>query len=320
MQAKSGTSKTGKGKRPLRDKKKSLSKSPVPKKAPVKSTPVKKKKSLKTAAEITKAAQPKVRAKKSPVRMTRKKISTKTVKRAVVPRKPVQKNTKRKRMRLHSRPPVSRRRPQSKSIRTRNNPSPHISASFAPIAGPKYFFSTDIPGTYNETYMRALPRDPFWIFTYWEIMQGTLEDLKKRLGDKGFSHAGWILRISDITDIVYDGTNAWRSMDTAITPHANNWYVKVWEPGRTYLIQCGLLANNGAFTEAVRSNPIIMPRAGVSAVTDQEWSAAASDDLNGISTRYLKRSIGASEHMEESAIGAGPGPGIGNNSGSGVIF
>jgi hypothetical protein len=194
-------------------------------------------------------------------------------------------------------------------------------SNFQPqFSGPKYFFSTDIPDRYNETYMRAIPRDPFWIFSYWEISQTTIENLKTALGDK-FESARWVIRVSDVTDIEYDGSNAWRTMDVGITFNANNWYIKVWEPGRVYLVQAGLVTQEGVFTEAVRSNALCMPRSGVSAITDEEWSNTGSDELLMMSGASLKRSIGASERLEETELGGavlefGPGQG----SGSGAIL
>jgi hypothetical protein len=193
------------------------------------------------------------------------------------------------------------------------------SHNHAQASGPKYFFSTDIPDQYNETYMRAMPRDPLWIFTYWEISQSVIDDLRAVRGD-GFGSARWILRVSDVTDIEYNGANAWRSIDIDITPNADNWYIKIWEPGRMYLVQGGIVTHNGVFSEAVRSNTVTMPRAGVSAVADEEWSIAASDELIGMSALSLKRSIGASERMVESEIGIGFESGLGHGSGSGAIL
>jgi hypothetical protein len=87
-----------------------------------------------------------------------------------------------------------------------------------------------------------------------------------------------------------------------------------------YLVQGGIMTHNGVFSEAVRSNTVTMPRAGVSAVADEEWSTAASDELIGMSALSLKRSIGASERMVESEIGIGFESGLGHGSGSGAIL
>ncbi len=192
-----------------------------------------------------------------------------------------------------------------------------------PLLGPKYFFSNDIPDRYNETYMRALPRDPFWIFAFWEFTPQTIKGIQTVLGEQVFASAKWILRVSDITDIEFDGNNAWRFVDLDIPFNADNWYVKVWEPGRLYLIQVGLMLPTGTFFEALRSNQVAMPRTGVSAITDEEWTTADTEELIRLSTQSLRRSIGASERLEETDLLQntiiGGESGLGSGSGSGAI-
>jgi hypothetical protein len=273
----------------------------------------------KTIAEKKKTTSGKAAAKRGKAKKTTAPVKKKT---AGSPKIKPPKSFAR-RMRTSTRPQsvtgksriTAKREPTQKSIPSSSVPSHLQNRS----AGPKYFFSTDIPDHYNETYMRALPRDPLWIFSYWEISQSSMDNVKTALGDD-FDRARWVLRVSDVTEIEYDGTNAWRSMDIDVTFNANNWYIKVWEPGRVYCIQGGLLTQQGIFVEAVRSNAIRMPRAGVSAITDEEWSTAASDELLKMSAASLKRSIGASERLEETEIGAGFESGIGRGSGSGAIL
>ena len=185
--------------------------------------------------------------------------------------------------------------------------------------GPKYFFSSDIPDQYRDTYMRALPRDPLWIFVYWEIKAAAISRLRASLGEE-FEQAKWTLRVSDVTDIRFNGSNAWRTMDIEIAPGAENWYVKVWEAGRTYLVSGGLITPGGAFIESVRSNIVAMPNAGASAAVDEEWLTSESEELIGMSASSLRRSIGASERLEEAEIAAGPGFRAGMGSGSGLIL
>jgi hypothetical protein len=163
------------------------------------------------------------------------------------------------------------------------------------IVGPKYFFHTDIPDTYNETYMRAIPRDPEWIFVYWEISEPTMNDLKRKMGGTEFGIAKKLLRLCDVTEIIYNGSNAWRYTDIEINRIANNWYIKVPEPSRTYLVECGFLTSDGRFLLAVRSNVVKVPRLGLSPVLDQQWSTAASDELIRMSAAGIKRGLGASE-------------------------
>jgi len=178
--------------------------------------------------------------------------------------------------------------------------------------GPKYFFSTEIPGTYNETYMRALPRDQQWVFAYWEVSGETIELMRRHVGADVYSKSTWVLRVLDVSDIFYDGTNAWRQMDIELAPYASSWYVKVWEAGRTYMLQCGIVTPEKKFYSAVNSNAVQVPRAGVSSVLDEEWSTACTDELIRLG---LRRGFGSSENSSRVSSG-GPAGGSGSGSGS----
>jgi hypothetical protein len=182
-----------------------------------------------------------------------------------------------------------------------------------PVMGPKYFFSTEIPGAYNETYMRALPRDPLWIFVYWELSGETIELMRRHVGADVFNSSKWVLRVLDVSDIFYDGTNAWRQMDIDLAPYASSWYVKVWEAGRTYMLQCGIVTPENRFYSAVNSNAVQAPRAGVSPVLDEEWMTASTDELIRLSG--LRRGLGSSENSSGFST-AGLASGSGSGSGS----
>jgi hypothetical protein len=196
---------------------------------------------------------------------------------------------------------------------TEKTTAPVFTVCGEPAMGPKYFFSTDIPGTYNETYMRALPRDPLWIFAYWEVSGETIELIRRHVGADVYNSSKWLLRVLDVSDIFYDGTNAWRQMDIELAPYASSWYVKVWEAGRTYMLQCGIVTPDSRFFSAVNSNAVQMPRAGVSSVLDEEWMTASTDELIRLSG--LKRGFGSSENSSRfSAAGLASGSGSGSGS------
>lgn len=171
--------------------------------------------------------------------------------------------------------------------------------------GPKYFFSTDIPEQYGETYLCALPRDPLWIFVYWEITQAALNSLMSKIGIDNTSRAKAIVRVLDVTDVTYDGSNAWRTMDFEVMLNAGSTYVKVWDSGRTYLVVLGMLTAQGGFFEIVRSNCVVTPRMGISAVTDEEWLTSASDEILRVSTQSLRRCVGASERLDDFSLDIG---------------
>ena len=181
---------------------------------------------------------------------------------------------------------------------------------------PKYFFKSDIPEGYNETYMRALPRDPEWLFAYWEISEATRNDCKAKMGEAAYASSKKILRVLDVTDLAYDGSNAQSYTDIEINEFANNWYIRVPDSGKAYVIEYGFLTSDGRFHLAVRSNTVSIPRFGISPVKDGEWTSENTDELLRLSGEALKRGLGASENRPAGAHGAF---GLAAGSGSGGL-
>jgi len=128
----------------------------------------------------------------------------------------------------------------------------------------------DLPKEYGQDKIIVLVRDPRWIYTYWEIAQNTFDGLKKQLGDKFYS-AKIVLRVYDITNISFDGTNARSSFDVSINEYTNNCYIETSAPGESFCVDLGYLLPDGKFLTIVRSNLVRMPSEGASDTTDEEW-------------------------------------------------
>jgi hypothetical protein len=79
------------------------------------------------------------------------------------------------------------------------------------------------------------------------------------------------------------------------------------------MLQCGIVTPDSRFFSAVNSNPVMVPRAGVSPVLDEEWMTASTDELIRLSG--LKRGLGSSENSSGFS-GAGLASGSGSGSGS----
>lgn len=168
---------------------------------------------------------------------------------------------------------------------------------------PRYFFNTEIPAHYNETYIRALPRDPDWIFVYWEFSSETLDNFINTMGEDKYNNSKRILRISDITDIIYNGKNAWSQIDIDINNFANDWYIKLPCTGRTYCVECGHISQNGRYYMLARSNSISVPQSSVSDLTDEEWIKADADKLIRASGSGISY-INASENLTKNLGGS----------------
>jgi len=119
---------------------------------------------------------------------------------------------------------------------------------------------SDLPRAYGRSRLVVLPIDPYHAHAYWEV---TLED---RIALNELWSAGpeaertWVLRFHDITQVEFDGTNAHHRFDVPVFASARSRYVDFWSPGRSYLVELGVLTG-GAFFPACRSKPLHLPPA-----------------------------------------------------------
>lgn len=128
-----------------------------------------------------------------------------------------------------------------------------------------------LPESYGDTKIVVLPRDPFWIYAYWEVSEKTTSSLSKKLSKDIYEKSRWILRVYDVTDINFNGKNAHRSFDIPISLTTGSWYINCGQPNRVWCVDLGLLSPEGRFILVARSNIVPTPRYGVSPITDEKW-------------------------------------------------
>jgi hypothetical protein len=144
---------------------------------------------------------------------------------------------------------------------------------------------TDLPASYGDTKIVLLPRDPWWCFAYWEIGEQTKQELRSIYGE----NVKYVIRVYDVTNVVnFNGKNANKYFDIEINPAANNWYINVGEPNRSWCVDLGLITPDGKFVVITRSNIVTMPRYGVSPLTDEQWAVLQREferllELSGVS-------------------------------------
>ena len=131
-------------------------------------------------------------------------------------------------------------------------------------------FPHELPSQYGVDKMVLLVRDPWWLYTYWELKQETVERLKSELKDE-FYKAKRVLRVYDVTNVIFNGSNANRFFDIQVHEFASNWYIDAGGPGRSWCVDLGLKLSDGRFITILRSNVVQTPLDGPSWITDEEW-------------------------------------------------
>lgn len=127
------------------------------------------------------------------------------------------------------------------------------------------------PPGYGDNRIVILVRDPWWIFTYWEIRRDREEDVINKIRSSGDEAVKSILRVYDVTDVNFNGRNANSYFDIDLKGLANNWYINVGSPDRSWLVDIGIVTKKGNFYLLARSNSVRTPRYGMSEKLDAEW-------------------------------------------------
>ncbi len=125
-----------------------------------------------------------------------------------------------------------------------------------------------LPSRYYDNRITLLPRDPWWLHTYWDISQEKIDEVVGKIPPEERYDLRWVLRVYDLTaSRKFD-----KFFDVSIDVSVNNWYVNVDAPEREWCVEIGLLTRTGKFFPVARSNVVKTPYFGISDVIDEEWA------------------------------------------------
>ncbi|MDO8804838.1 MAG: DUF4912 domain-containing protein [Elusimicrobiota bacterium] len=133
-----------------------------------------------------------------------------------------------------------------------------------------------LPEGYGTTEAALLPRDPNWMFIYWEITENSRKNACRQHGEDIFQKGRQVIRVCDVTSAA-DGVSPSRYFDIPVMFEARSWYVNVQESGRPYCCEVGLAMPDGSFISLVKTNTVNLPGGRVSDVADEKWMAVTAD-------------------------------------------
>lgn len=94
---------------------------------------------------------------------------------------------------------------------------------------------------------------------HWHLRQESVERLRAEAGEAG-RHAPLVIRVYDVTDVVFDGYNAHRSFDIDVSGLSGSYYFGIDEPGRNRLAEIGIRCSDGSYRAAARSATVFFDR------------------------------------------------------------
>lgn len=112
--------------------------------------------------------------------------------------------------------------------------------------------------TWNVSRLALLVQGPMSLHAYWEV-----DEQKKHLVQRHFqrdwANLPFYLRIYDVTDLYFDGTNANYTQEIRVRPEDDNWYISNVRPRRNYIADFGTTTLPGNFFSILRSNVVLTP-------------------------------------------------------------
>jgi len=127
-----------------------------------------------------------------------------------------------------------------------------------------------IPWGYDEDRVTAMAVDPEGLFVYWEVTDAAIERARAGLGPGGPS--AWLnLRVYDVTNRIFDGTNAHAYFDHKLERGDRQWFFHIGKPTSTACVEVGLKSLEGHFVRIARSARIDFPRREPAPWQEPEW-------------------------------------------------
>lgn len=146
---------------------------------------------------------------------------------------------------------------------------PPAGAAWHHAPGPEEHFL--FPTGYGDDRIVLLVKDPWWLYAYWEVQDGTDRAARGQLLPQEVAGLQSVLRVHDVTGVDYPARPSVCSYDISLSGMATNWYINTNQPGRDFIVELGLLTNGGRFLLLVRSNRVTAPAFGPSEVVDERW-------------------------------------------------
>jgi hypothetical protein len=123
-----------------------------------------------------------------------------------------------------------------------------------------------LPESYGVDRMVLLPREPYWLYSYWEISPNLLTKMQSAYGP-AWSEGRTILRIYDMDS----GTD----FDTELPLSTHSWHIPVAGSDHCYRAELGQILADERFIPLVSSNTVRTPRDSISAAIDTRWKMFA---------------------------------------------
>ncbi|GAB4133535.1 MAG: DUF4912 domain-containing protein [Cyanobacteria bacterium J069] len=131
---------------------------------------------------------------------------------------------------------------------------------------------SDLPDGYGESRIVLMPRDPQWVYAYWDIPNSQKEEMRRQGG------ARLALRFYDVTDVNLGAQRPHSLQQYECDELAREWYLPVPVSDRDYLIEIGYVCTDGRWLLLAQSAPVRVPPVYPSDWVDDQFITVAWEE------------------------------------------
>jgi len=127
-----------------------------------------------------------------------------------------------------------------------------------------------VPYGYNDNKIVLMIRDPWTLYSYWEIRREVEDGLRREIQEKGLIASNSLLRVYDVTEASSDACLR-SEFSFELKDQADSWYIHIGNHGKKWIVEVGISCTTGEFFVLARSNTVEAPFYGMSEIYDDEW-------------------------------------------------
>lgn len=125
-----------------------------------------------------------------------------------------------------------------------------------------------IPWGYGRDRVTAMAVDPDRLFVYWEVTDDAIAGARAQLATAAIG--ALVLRVHDVTGLLFDGDNAHHSFDLEVGRAERQRFHWIGRPTSTVIVELGL-RDDGRFAAIARSGRVDFPRRDPAPAGPVEW-------------------------------------------------
>ncbi|MCD6134091.1 MAG: DUF4912 domain-containing protein [Candidatus Omnitrophica bacterium] len=143
-----------------------------------------------------------------------------------------------------------------------------------------------LPQRYFDNRIVLMVRDPWWLYTYWDISPEREKDVRAEIPLALRNKCRRVVRVYEVR-----GLKEEVFLDIEVENiYFGNWYINVNKPEAAFCVEIGYLTPQGRFYSLARSNIVSTPYFGLSNAEEEEWILPEEEYLKILGLYNLGRS------------------------------